>query len=591
MGAHRRAQEDRGDQLKGSFLTCLLLWVALVPLQGFAQDAASEPEPVVPAEAPEAAEPDPAVVLRAEAERLEAEIGEAIADIRAMNEEARGAKGEDRRVIEKQLMSRKLAVLAEVGQLVDNVVAQEAAGLDAEASRKAALHVLHPLPRAIRTNLNAGRERLDELRDELEVAPAEERVGLTRKVDRQATWVNDLYTAYFEQVGRLEVLGHDVGSERAELTKRLERHAADEAARLELHLEGLRELIAAEGESPQGEAAKQLRALENQRDTSLEALHQATELLGELGVDTTAYDQLVIVATGEVTVDIFRPEVSLGLVRRWVGEAREWITRNGPNVLVRMILIITILAGFWLLSRLLRPLIDRMLDGRRGTSQLMRTVMASLIANSVFVLGVFFALSQLGVEVGHMLAGLGIAGFVVGFALQDSLSNFAAGMMILGYRPYDVGDLIEAGTVFGKVSHMSLVSTTVLTLDNQTLIVPNAKIWGDVIRNVTHQNRRRVDITIRIPYSQDVAEAERLLQGIVDGHPKILDDPAPLVKLHGLGEYAMEIVTRSWTATSDYWEVHWDVTRAAKDAFDAAGISLAVPQAEVRVVGGAGAER
>ena len=120
-----------------------------------------------------------------------------------------------------------------------------------------------------------------------------------------------------------------------------------------------------------------------------------------------------------------------------------------------------------------------------------------------------------------MLAGLGIAGFIVGFALQDTLANFASGIMILAYRPYDVGDLIDcAGGVFGRVSHMSLVSTTILTLDNQTRVVPNGKIWGDVITNVAAQKVRRVDLVFGISYSDDIAHAEELIWSVLKEHPK-----------------------------------------------------------------------
>ncbi len=125
-------------------------------------------------------------------------------------------------------------------------------------------------------------------------------------------------------------------------------------------------------------------------------------------------------------------------------------------------------------------------------------------ANGVFVIGVLIALSQLGISIGPLLAGLGIAGIVIGFALQDTLANFASGMMILLYRPYDVGDLVDAGGEFGTVTDMSLVSTVILTLDNQKLVVPNNLIWGGVIRNVTAESTRRVDMSFGIAYDDDI---------------------------------------------------------------------------------------
>jgi small conductance mechanosensitive channel len=195
--------------------------------------------------------------------------------------------------------------------------------------------------------------------------------------------------------------------------------------------------------------------------------------------------------------------------------------------------------------------------------------------------GLLVALSQLGFSMGPILATLGIAGFIIGFALQETLANFAAGMMILVYRPFDVGDMVEAATVFGKVSAMSMVSTTILTIDNQTLIVPNGKIWGDVIKNVTGQTMRRVDMTFGVSYTDDIPQTEKVLAAIVKEHPMVLDDPEPLIKLHTLGESSVDFIVRPWVKTDDYWDVYWDVTREVKMRFDREGISIPFPQRDV----------
>lgn len=131
-------------------------------------------------------------------------------------------------------------------------------------------------------------------------------------------------------------------------------------------------------------------------------------------------------------------------------------------------------------------------------SQLLQRMVLLVVRNTILAIGILIALAQIGISLGPLLAGLGVVGFIVGFALQDTLSNFAAGMLILIYRPFDVDDFIEAGGVSGKVSNMSLVNTTILTFDNQTIIVPNNKIWGDVIRNVTAQKLRRIDMVFGI---------------------------------------------------------------------------------------------
>ncbi|ABN60050.1 MscS Mechanosensitive ion channel [Shewanella baltica OS155] len=193
------------------------------------------------------------------------------------------------------------------------------------------------------------------------------------------------------------------------------------------------------------------------------------------------------------------------------------------------------------------------------------------------------ALSQLGIELGPLLAGFGIAGVIIGFALQDTLSNFASGMMILIYRPYDVGDLINAAGVTGRVSHMSLVSTTIKTMDNQRLIIPNNKIWGDTINNITAEHQRRVDMTFGIGYSDNIEHAEAILKSIVEAHPKVQALPAPTIKLHLLGESSVDFIVRPWAKPEDYWEVYWDITREVKMRFDAEGISIPFPQRDVHI--------
>lgn len=186
---------------------------------------------------------------------------------------------------------------------------------------------------------------------------------------------------------------------------------------------------------------------------------------------------------------------------------------------------------------------------------------------------------------GHkeLMAGLGVAGFIVRFALQDTLGNFASGMMILLYRPYDLGDLVDVAGVFGEVDKMSLVSTTILTIDNQTVVVPNSKIWGDVIKNVTAQDLRRVDMVFGISYSDDIPKAESLLNDILKSHDRILDEPEPIVRVHRLGESSVDFVVRPWVKVDDYWEVYWDVTRTVKLRFDEEGVSIPFPQRDVHV--------
>ncbi len=261
-----------------------------------------------------------------------------------------------------------------------------------------------------------------------------------------------------------------------------------------------------------------------------------------------------------------------------------FISEHWPWLLSRAAVFLGTLFVFWILARVARRMVRRALASDRVKgSQLLEQTMVSVTGKLVLLLGLVVALSFLGIELGPVLAGLGIAGFVLGFALQDSLANFAAGTMILLYAPFDVGDAIEVAGVTGVVDSMSLVSTTILTFDNQRVIVPNSKTWGDVIKNITAEDLRRVDMVFGIGYDDDIPEAEGHLTRIVEEHPKVLDDPAPVIKLTELADSSVNFIVRPWCATSDYWDVRWDITRRVKLVFDEEGISIPYPQRDVHL--------
>jgi len=216
-------------------------------------------------------------------------------------------------------------------------------------------------------------------------------------------------------------------------------------------------------------------------------------------------------------------------------------------------------------------------------SDLLRDFLVNLVGKAVFVIGVVVALSMLGINIGPLLAGIGAIGFIVGFALQGTLGNFAAGLMILMHRPYDVGDVVQTAGVSGIVQSMNLNTTTIKTFDNQVVVVPNGSIWGNNIINVTGSDTRRVDMTFGISYGDDIAKAQQILEDILRSHPLVLAEPAFNVKMHELADSSVNFICRPWTKTSDYWTVYWDVTRSVKERFDAEGVCIPFPQHEVHV--------
>jgi small-conductance mechanosensitive channel len=248
------------------------------------------------------------------------------------------------------------------------------------------------------------------------------------------------------------------------------------------------------------------------------------------------------------------------------------------------IMFILILIVFKILASIASSIVGSALSkSKLKPTQLLLEFLKGATAKLVMAIGFIMALGTVGVDVGPLLAGLGVLGFVVGFALQDTLGNFAAGVMILLYRPYDIGDFITAGGVTGSVKSMSLVSTTIGTPDNQVQIVPNGSIWGGVITNVTANDTRRVDLTAGIGYGDDMDKAEAILKRIVESHPLVLAEPAPVIRVHALADSSVNIVVRPWTKTSDYWTVYWDITKSIKTEFDKEGVSIPFPQRDVHL--------
>lgn len=303
-----------------------------------------------------------------------------------------------------------------------------------------------------------------------------------------------------------------------------------------------------------------------------------------LGIETSEYKRLAFEVTGSITHDLLNTQVILAIITNWSSNAVDWLVDNAPQHLFQLMVFALILLIAKGLAGVARKLVTRTVSSKNlKMSQLMQDFFVSMSGKAVWVIGIMVGLSQIGLNLAPILTGFGIAGVIIGFALQDTLSNFAAGMMLLIYRPFDVGDFVYAGGVDGKVSHMSLVNTTIRTFDNQIIIVPNSKIWGDVIKNVTHERIRRVDMVFGIGYSDDLLHAESVLNDIVTSHPMVLRSPEPMIKVHTLNTSSIDFIVRPWVKTEDYWDVYWDVTKEVKLRFDREGLSIPFPQQDVHL--------
>ena len=494
---------------------------------------------------------------------------------------------EDRQISVLEVLAEEKKLRDALDGLLDNIKQQEQQGLDTGTLITQAKKLLAAQSASLKTEIKHLIEHMDEMRKGRDDLEPKALLILEIQLSKLSAIKDNLLTAYQENTQRMQVIGMDTDADLEHLDQRLLESAEKIKGRIQLTQENVDEVkrqLSSAMEDQKPELETQLAAYRERLEGNTTSLAAVTKLMNIRDLKTTEYKQLIIQTTGEITGDILDIKVAFGLFTRWLQQGTEWLKGNSLEIILKVALILLILFVSKLLGNIAGRVVDRAISSSQPrVSRLSKNFFVSISSKLVLLLGILIALSQLGIQLAPLLAGFGIVGFIMGFALQDTLSNFASGVMVLVYRPFDVGDIIEAGGVMGKVSEMSLVSTTILTFDNQKLVVPNNKIWGDVIRNVTAQRVRRVDMTFGIGYSDDISHAERILTDIVVSHEHVLKDPEPVIKLHNLGDSSVDFVVRPWVKTENYWNVYWDITRRVKEGFDEEGISLPFPQREVHL--------
>jgi small conductance mechanosensitive channel len=242
--------------------------------------------------------------------------------------------------------------------------------------------------------------------------------------------------------------------------------------------------------------------------------------------------------------------------------------------------------AIFIIGRMVAKWVTRVLESmlRRGN---MDDMLVNFLGNIAYALLLVFvvlaALDQLGVNTTSALAVLGAAGLAVGLALQSSLSNFAAGVMLIIFRPFKTGDFVEAGGVSGVVETISVFSTTMRTGDNKEVIVPNGQIYGSTIINYSARDTRRIDMVFGIGYDDDIRQAKDIILAEMSKDERILKDPTATVAVAELGDNSVNLNVRPWVASGDYWPVRAALLENVKLAFDAAGISIPYPQRDMHI--------
>lgn len=326
------------------------------------------------------------------------------------------------------------------------------------------------------------------------------------------------------------------------------------------------------------------RAVERKQVRNIGTLEQLVGLMETLGLNAGSYRALLLSQRGSIGVDILDREVFMTLFGNSIASARDSLLTSGPNIVFKALVFLSIVLVAYLLATFVRGIVSALLHRESvQLHRLMESMLISLSFGIAFAIGLVMALSTIGISLVPMLAGLGVAGIVIGFALQDTLSNFASGWMILIYRPYDVDDHVIAGGVEGTVKRMNLVSTTVATFDNQRLVIPNSKIWGDVITNLTANRIRRLTIPVSIAYGEDLDRAEAILRDEVTNHEGVLHRPEPNVFVDAMEQSDILMVTHAWVRTTDYWMLLRSLTKRLKQRLDEEGIEIPFPQQDIYV--------
>lgn len=430
-------------------------------------------------------------------------------------------------------------------------------------------------------------QMIKQLDETINRAKEEERLALLSDYQEMQHYLDVLIESKWQNIQWLKALDVDVSKAQQELTDTVEKRLRVISASVEYYnqqIEVVNKQVATRPESEKSALQLSQLVVKQRMDIAVDSMRALISIGRQLDVDTSDYRRLMFEVTGSITQDLFDGKVIGSILSSWLNNFWDWLANNAPQHLIQLLVFAVILLATKLLAKVTRKVIGKAVVSKNlNMSQLMQDFFIAMSGNLVWIIGILVGLSQIGLDLTPVLTGFGIAGVIIGFALQDTLSNFAAGMMLLIYRPFDVGDFVFAGGVDGKVSHMSLVNTTIKTFDNQIIIVPNSKIWGDVIKNVTHERVRRVDMVFGIGYGDDLLKAERVLTEIVTEHPSVLRAPEPMIKVHTLNTSSVDFIVRPWVKTDDYWDVYWDVTKEVKLRFDREGISIPFPQQDVHL--------
>lgn len=261
-----------------------------------------------------------------------------------------------------------------------------------------------------------------------------------------------------------------------------------------------------------------------------------------------------------------------------VQKLTEIITSYGINILAAIIIFVL----GRIVARFITARVTKLMEARKVEPSLVGFA-SSMTHAALLIFVVLAALGKLGIQTTSFVAIVGAAGLAIGLALQGSLSNFAAGVLILIFKPYKVGDYVVAGGGEGIIEEIGIFTTTLVTLDNRTQILPNAIATGGVIENYTKKGTRRLDLVAGVSYGDDIVKVKKILQEILDNEPRILPEPAPTIGLMEMGDSSINFAFRPWVKVEDYWDLFFDLQERIKIRFDEENVTIPFPQRDVHL--------
>jgi small conductance mechanosensitive channel len=524
------------------------------------------------------------------------QIAQAVADLERLDllvdslvslDKLRSASPEERQignVLGNQLIDEINATEDELLRLIPRL---EAAGQPVDSIKDAFGAFLSKVAGLYEEAIERHTDAVDDLRDLRTETPPDSLDLLELGIVEAKATLDTLIIGQMKSLADADSLGVDTTEQWQVLDRHLKNWAESQVGRLQIATVRRNRLDSQIKDAQKAQAdPSEITALRTQRQAAdrrvegiINTLDATANQLQQRGYPTAAYRQIIIRTTGDVTADILDPEVFVGLARDIGGGVWTWIKDNGPNILVRLLIIVGFIILFRIAFRLLWWLL-RLIRVVRF-SNLMTDLIGRMIRPFATIVGLVTGFWLVGANPTTLLAGLGVAGVIVGLALQDSMSNLAAGLFILATKPFDVEDTVEAGGVIGTVKQMGLSNTTILTFDRRRLFVPNRQIWGSVIENRSSEPIRRVEVTAKIPYQEDLDWSLRVLRDLVDVNDKVLTDPEPAIFVKRLDDSWIEIAVWPWVNSEDWLDMLRGLPRLIKLRFEEEGIAVPFPRTEL----------